>query len=225
MMRTKKFLYFDTEFTSPIKNSDLISIGITTDDKRQFYAELTDFDITKANRESRQWLSKNVLAKLLLKGKPNNSITIDKHSNTTYVKGGTEFVRNELWKWLEEYKYGIQLVTDCGAYDMVLLQNLLSNNPVSLSYDFIQHIELNQVIMDVMNIDGGSAADISREELSGISGAHNALTDAIQIKEIFNKLTKPINSESFIENGDEKSGLFDDGYKTELFKAEYKIWD
>lgn len=225
MIRRKEFLYFDTEFTSPIKNSDLISIGITTDDKRQFYAELTDYDITKASKESRQWLSKNVLDKLLLKGKPNNSFMIDKNSNTTYVKGNTEFVRNKLWMWLEEYKYGIQLVTDCGAYDMVLLQNLLSSNPVSLSYDFIQHIELNQVIMDVMNIDGGAAADISREELSGITGAHNALTDAIQIKKIFNKLTKPINNIGIVENDDEKSELFDDGYKTELFKAEYKIWD
>lgn len=215
MIRSKSFVYFDTEFTSPIKNSDLISIGITTDDKRQFYAELTDFDITKANKESRQWLSTNVLAKLLLKDKPNNSFTIDKQNNTTYVKGDTEFVRNKLWEWLDEYKYGVQLVTDCGAYDMVLLQNLLSNNPVSLGYDFIQHIELNQIIMDVMNVDGSTAADMSREELSGIKGAHNALTDAIQIKKIFNKLTRPMYNEDFI----------DDGEKSELFKAQYKIWD
>jgi hypothetical protein len=189
----KPELYFDTEFTAPIKDTDLISIGITTDDGRQFYAELTDYDITKAPRDSREWLANNVLNQLLLRKYQNNSCAVDKENNTTYVKGETIYVRKKLWEWLDHYKHGIQLVSDCGQYDLVLLQCLLSDNPVSLSYDFIQLIDLNQILMDAYNIDGGAAADLSRAELSGIEGSHNALSDAIQIKKIYNKLMKPIN--------------------------------
>lgn len=187
----KTFIYFDTEFTAPIKNTDLMSIGITTDSKRQFYAELTDYDLNKAPKESQEWLKRNVINKFMLSKYSGNKVihSTDGECETTFVKGDTAFVRKELWKWLDVYKRGIQLVSDCACYDLTLLQSLLTDNPVSLSYDFIQLVDLNQIIMDVFDLDGGQAADVSRAKLSGIEGSHNALTDAIQIKTIFNKLT------------------------------------
>lgn len=38
-------VFFDTEFTGLHKNTTLISIGLISEDRRIFYAELTDYMI------------------------------------------------------------------------------------------------------------------------------------------------------------------------------------
>lgn len=42
-------IFFDTEFTGLHKDTTLVSIGMVSEDNRQFYAELTDYDIMIKN--------------------------------------------------------------------------------------------------------------------------------------------------------------------------------
>lgn len=52
--------YFDTEFIEDGKTIDLISIGITSEDGREYYAESKECDLTKAN----DWVKTNVIPHL-----------------------------------------------------------------------------------------------------------------------------------------------------------------
>lgn len=52
--------YYDTEFAEDGKVIDLISIGIVSEDGREFYRESSEFDESKCN----DWVKKNVLPKL-----------------------------------------------------------------------------------------------------------------------------------------------------------------
>lgn len=52
--------WFDTEFIEDGKTIDLISIGIVSEDDRQYYAESSECDLSKAN----QWVQDNVIPHL-----------------------------------------------------------------------------------------------------------------------------------------------------------------
>jgi hypothetical protein len=52
--------FFDTEFIEDGKTIDLISIGIVSEDGREYYAISKEFDASKAN----DWVKENVLAHL-----------------------------------------------------------------------------------------------------------------------------------------------------------------
>ena len=52
--------FFDTEFIEDGKTIDLLSIGIVSEDGREFYAESLNADFSKANG----WVKENVLAHL-----------------------------------------------------------------------------------------------------------------------------------------------------------------
>ncbi len=52
--------FLDTEFIEDGKTIDLISIAIVAEDGREFYAESTDCDLSKAN----DWVKENVLVHL-----------------------------------------------------------------------------------------------------------------------------------------------------------------
>ncbi len=53
-------IFFDTEFTGLHKNTTLISIGLISEDRRCFYAELTDYD----EKQCDDWIEENVLKHL-----------------------------------------------------------------------------------------------------------------------------------------------------------------
>lgn len=52
--------FLDTEFTEDGRTIDLISIGIVAEDGREFYAESTEADLSKAS----EWVQENVLPHL-----------------------------------------------------------------------------------------------------------------------------------------------------------------
>lgn len=56
------FLFFDTEFTGLHKDTNLISIGIVSEDGKKFYAEFCDYDRTKCD----DWILENVISNLYL---------------------------------------------------------------------------------------------------------------------------------------------------------------
>lgn len=53
--------FFDTEFIEDGKTIDLMSIGIVAEDGREYYAESSECDLSKAD----EWVKKNVVAHLV----------------------------------------------------------------------------------------------------------------------------------------------------------------
>ena len=57
-------IFFDTEFTGLHKDTTLISIGLISEDRRCFYAELTDYKRTLPDVDNWNWIEENVIANL-----------------------------------------------------------------------------------------------------------------------------------------------------------------
>ena len=196
------YVYFDTEFTGLIKNSDLISIGLVNSNGNTFYAEFNDFDEKKVT----PWINENVYPCLSYPD------TTKKEGHWT-ITGNKEEVRKMLIEWLDTYVPKdriIQFVSDVCHYDFVLLIDLLTNGGSAL--DLPRRIspccsDINQDIATSMyrNIPEGKteeefnrnfvpiaeAFNISREEIAkdyveelGEVKKHNALYDAKVIRAI-----------------------------------------
>lgn len=183
-------IFFDTEFTGLVPGTQLISLGCVSEYGEKFYAEFTDFDENKCN----YWIKENVLKNLINKKTDYNYL-----GDIVYVHGDSDEIRDELICWLQKIrrKERIQFISDVCHYDFYLLVNQVFYgafqmpdfiNPVC--YDICQDICLS----DEVNADSMYAAfNESREELcerligsvpEGIK--HNALYDALVIKEIHN---------------------------------------
>lgn len=177
-------IFFDLEFTGLHQKTTPISLGLVSDSGVTFYAEFTDFDHDQID----DWIRKNVLKNLVLKdwmSPTNNEYVIEKDNNMK-VKGGRLKVVQHLARWLDKFNEQITLVSDCLPYDYVLFCELFGgsmNLPKKLSY-----IPIDICTMFVMK---GIDPDISREEFSGIHlTKHNALDDAIVIRECYRKLSE-----------------------------------
>ncbi len=97
-METEYFnLVLDTEFTSLQQNADLISLALVSEDGKEFYAEFTDYDLTKAGND-KQWIMENVIGKLIL-SKDNESRNLDK----MYIRGSRSEVTSALKIWLNQF--------------------------------------------------------------------------------------------------------------------------
>lgn len=196
--------YFDTEFTGLQKNTDLISIGIISDNGDFFYAELTDYDKSKCN----DWIRENVIENLLL-GDISKTCKFDSSCRNMIVKGNKTEVREMLIRWLKlQSPIPVwQFISDVSHYDFVLLIDLLSNGktifdcPDELSPVCI---DINSFISRYFNISERKAFDANRERVYNIllkkeypelfekfshmeeldTRKHNALFDALVIIEI-----------------------------------------
>ena len=180
-------IFFDTEFTGLHKNTSLISIGLIDEVGRTFYAELTDYDKSQVN----DWILENVIEHLVC-NKPGNrgKVGTSVFGNKTLVIGDKYKVKNELTNWLSEYDE-VQLISDVCHYDMVLFIDIfgdafsIPHNVSAVCYD------INQDIAEYNGTSNKEAFDESREnfiERQGISiegDKHNALYDAMVIKEIY----------------------------------------
>ena len=183
-------IYFDTEFTGLRKDTDLISIGLITEDGNTFYAEFTDYDRTKLN----SWIIKNVVKNLE-----------HPYFNPDYenyrIEAKRKLIQFHLMRWLEGVREGreVQFVSDCASYDTVLLFDLLTGGGTAL--DLPEWI--SPVVFDILYPISGELAygydmltnihkafDFSRELIIDDWGfhfdgmKHNALYDAKIIKAI-----------------------------------------
>lgn len=175
-------IFFDTEFTGLHKNTTLISIGLVSENGKTFYGELTDYDKTQID----DWIQKNVIDNLEVQNQ--SSIT---EKSTHY--GDSKFIKSCILEWLEQFGT-IQWVSDVCHYDFVLLINLLYGHALNMPYG--KHSsschDINQDISKHFGISEIEAFDLSREEIlekhnTTIKGKkHNALYDALVIKEIYN---------------------------------------
>ena len=180
----KMKLFFDTEFTSLHKGTDLLSIGIESEDGKTFYAEITDYDKSQID----DWLRENVLSKMMIAFEPGELFKMYKTTvgNSTVIRSTKEMVGKELRVWLSQWD-SVEMWSDCLAYDWVLFNDLLGKTAFDIPEN-VYYIPMDIcTLFKAYNID----PDINREEFAGITDAtnkHNALHDARVIKICHDKL-------------------------------------
>lgn len=184
-------LYFDTEFTGLTKNADLISIGLVADNGSTFYAEFTDFDISKCNG----WVLDNIVTKMKYYNKTDytSKSFLKKDPRNYVVVGNKNKIKHELINWLTLFKAPkINMVADCLMWDWVLFADLIadysSGSPVFPCNIFYIPTEICTIM-----IENGLDPDLDRAEYVAMSleekeGLHNSLSDAITCKKVFYKL-------------------------------------
>lgn len=181
-------VFFDTEFRGLHKNTTLISIGLISEDRRIFYAELTDYDKEQCD----DWIKKNVIANLIITKLPS-----DKKYIPNYHIGTKDNIAVTLENWFRQFK-NVELVSDVCHYDMVLLIDLF-RNALNLPTNVCPSChDINQDIARYYNIDLQTAFDKSREKIlwdnykeHAVGGEkHNALHDAKVIRELYQILNK-----------------------------------
>lgn len=176
-------IFFDTEFTGLHKDTTLISIGLISEDRRTFYAELKDYDLDQCD----DWISNNVLNHLNMYKSENDRIYIP-----NYHVGTKDEIAIALSNWFKQFN-DVELVSDVCHYDMVLFIDLfgtafdLPSNVSASCYD------INQDIARFYKISQAQAFDKSREEIlydkwkeNAVTGdKHNALYDAKVIRQLY----------------------------------------
>lgn len=175
-------IFFDTEFTGLHKNTTLISIGLVSEDNRQFYAEFTDYDEEQCN----DWIRKNVLDNTLMKNWKKRG---EKYIENYYL--GTKYeIGKMLENWLAQFNE-VEFISDVCHYDMVLLLDIFGGAFSLPKQCSPSCYDINQDIARFYNISQKEAFDKSREEIiKGIDiggEKHNALYDAKVIKAIYEK--------------------------------------
>lgn len=192
--RTKVFI--DCEFTGLHQNTTLISIGMITEDDREFYCELNDYDKTQID----DWLKSNVINNLLYSEPKdsedeyfvatrakNNPVGNDLHQGYSIkMRGNTSDLKNEMERWFSQFQ-SVEIWGDCLSYDLVLFNQIFGhafNIPKNIYYIPFDLCTLFKV--------KGIDPDVSREKFaygerySEVS-KHNALWDAKVIRECYLK--------------------------------------
>lgn len=174
-------VFFDCEFTGLHQNTSLISLGCVTEDGREFYAELTDYDQNQVD----DWIRENVLGKLHLRDLQNSEWGFEDHSKyprLVQAKGPKDFVRMAFGSWLADFDH-VEMWGDVPAYDWVLICDLfggamhMPGNIYYIPFDVATMLKL-----------AGIDPDIPRRVFGwdGIEGhAHNALFDAYLTKQAY----------------------------------------
>ena len=90
-------IYFDTEFTGLYKDTQLISIGLISEDGREFYGEISDIDTKNLDK----WIYDNVLMNTVEFG---NTYVLDicEDENNYYV-GTKNDIASYLQEWLMQF--------------------------------------------------------------------------------------------------------------------------
>lgn len=175
-------IFFDTEFTGLQKDTNLISLGLVTDDNKELYLEIDNLDIEHMDN----WIKENVLKNTVVYGDLRvEDITEEKN----YYRGDKFFIRDRLNDFLSQYN-DVQFVSDVCHYDFVLLIDLFGS-----AFDLPDNVnpschDINQDIAHMFNISEREAFDKSREDLvkediENIKFKHNSLYDAKVIKRIY----------------------------------------
>jgi oligoribonuclease (3'-5' exoribonuclease) len=183
-------IYFDTEFTGLHKKTTLVSIGVVADNGNTFYAELNDYDGNQVD----EWLEENVISKL--KYSEYMGILEKSTDSSMSMKGPSHIVAKCLSDWVEKLGSDqVTIVSDCMHYDMVLLIDLLTLGGSALDMDGDKFYYI-PVDLSSLFFAKGIDPDINREEYAGMEAGdkdkHNALWDALVIKECYNRCMKSI---------------------------------
>lgn len=180
-------VFFDTEFTGLHKDTTLVSIGFVSEDNRQFYAELTDFNWDHVHKDKSNFLLNNVVNKLFYRKGGQTSEFVP-----NYHIGGKDSVCLMLHNWLKQFDT-VELVSDVCHYDMVLFIDLFGG-----AFDIPKNVspcchDINQDIAKYYGVSEKEAFDKSREDIlyskykeNAVKGdKHNSLYDAKVIREVY----------------------------------------
>lgn len=173
-------VFFDTEFTGLRKETTLISIGLIAEDGRSFYAEFNDYDFHQLD----DWLQENVIKNLQFTGVYQTLIKTEK---SIEYKSSKENIKLKLIDWFNQFDQ-VEMWSDCLSFDWVLFCDIFDhafNIPKNIYYIPFDICTLFKV--------KGIDPDISREKFAYGDGdvranKHNALYDAIVIRDCYEKL-------------------------------------
>jgi len=181
-------IFFDTEFTGLHKNTTLISIGLVSEDGRQFYAELTDYNAEQCDI----WIIDNVLKNLITYYDYDSKEENKEKYIPNFHFGNKQNIAISLKNWFKQFDY-IELVSDVAHYDFVLFIDLFGT-----AFDLPENVcpscyDINQDIARKYSISQQEAFNKSREDIlfqaykeNIIKGEkHNALYDAKVIRELY----------------------------------------
>ena len=175
-----KFVFLDTEFTGEHSKTTLVSLGMVTMDGKTLEINFNDYN----KKQVSTWLKKNVLSNLKKESAYSSKRAFDKINN-----------------FLESYSSGekISLVTAGKTLDITLLFDLYKYSKVNKNQQFHwlhdlpdylshnEHLDLNTMflLLGLKNVNREIFANLKIKK-----NKHNALYDAIVIRECFKKLYK-----------------------------------
>lgn len=206
-------LYLDMEFTGLHQHTTPIAIGIVADNGAKFYSEFTDYNRRQVDRWIQENVIDNLIYQNVNWDQFFDGIDLSKQDrpyvNSKYTDGffsiksagRIEQVVQDLKEWLSQFVVeGINIVGDVLAWDWILFCELLGG-----TFE-IQEYGIFYIPFDISTI--LTNPDIIREELIGqdramhvaelssnflalssksfVGKKHNALWDALVIKEIYN---------------------------------------
>lgn len=180
-------VFIDLEFTGLHKDTQIISLGLKTEDNRTFYAEFNDYYLEKCNANDKEWLKDNVISNLMFNNV--NTVVPDYcvyDSDYIRVKGNTEEIRAYLNVFFKSIKEQVVLVGDCMSYDIVLFNSIFGH-----SFNIPENIFYIPIDICTMMVDRGIDPDIKRSLIvskDAIDEQHNALYDATIIKEWYDRM-------------------------------------
>ena len=196
MSKTK--IFFDTEFTGLHQNTTLISIGLISECGKTFYAEFNDYDFNQVD----DWLRENVINNLQYNGIFQQ---LDETKESISYKSTTENIREKLTTWLEQFGE-VEIWSDCLSYDWVLFNQIFGHafnipkNVYYIPFDICTLFYAKGIDADIsrevfatdtfsQNEDGTKQPMFFDENGNKIeTKKHNALWDAMIIRQCFNKL-------------------------------------
>jgi hypothetical protein len=173
-------LFLDTEFTALTQNAQLISLALVDETGTfRFYAEFTDYDPDSLS----DWHLTHVIPHLTIE-EPG----LRKNQEPFWeLKGDTEFITPKLKDWLHQFD-SLEIWCDCPTYDWVLFCELfggalhLPKHIYYLPFDLVTLFKARGMDPDT------NRRDFSEIDLSDLSAAHNALSDALVTRACYLKL-------------------------------------
>lgn len=178
-------IFFDTEFTGLHQNTTLISLGMVSEDGREFYAEFADYN----EKQVDDWIKENVIKNLIC-GDDRGVLSV---GNPVIVCGNSYEIKPHLMSWLSQFE-DVEFWSDCLAFDWVLLNQLIAT--YDNGYPKLPDNVASYTPFDIVTLfhDTGIGFDVNREEFAELEHdpalKHNAAWDAKVIKACYEKLKK-----------------------------------
>ena len=227
-LKSKK-IFFDLEMTGLHKLSTPISLGLVSEDGREYYAEFTDFDKFQVDN----FLRENVLSKRVL-SEYHFEQHYDPNAKTVVVKGDIVRVYATLMEWLKPYKEEkVEFWGDAISYDWVLFVSIFGNG-LSMP-EFIDPIPMDlctalRLCGEDKDTDRIAFAYGEEKADSERLNSNNALFEAATYLEIYKKLMEKMSKagnpslESEESEEDEQVNAYNENFPPEKGTPEYEEW-
>jgi hypothetical protein len=185
-------LFLDFEFTGLRQHTSPISIGIVSEDGREFYAEFMDFETGQLD----DWIKRNIIPNTLyLQFSAEKRQSIVKPMNH-YCDTRDAIVRS-LVVWLRQFEH-IEMWGDCMAYDWVLFCQLfggalnLPRNIYYIPFDICTRFKDYGIDPDIDRQEFANHGTFNRDNRCIVLGKsiseHNAICDARTLKACYERL-------------------------------------